>query len=94
MITVMEILTTMIGRAQRAYDRSRDMELPKDQRTFHRGRYEAYLQTIALINGKEVKDIRPLVLGVERMKIENREERKRAKAVGGSENIYQPRHSF
>lgn len=62
--TVMSILTTLIGRAQRADSEAENPLLPKDQRTFHRGRSEAYLQMIALINGVEVKDVRPLVFGV------------------------------
>lgn len=61
--TLLEVMTTTIGRAMRADARSRDHGLPKDQRDFHAGRREAYLQVIALINGSEVKSIRAGVLG-------------------------------
>ncbi len=62
-LTVMEILTTFIGRAMRADDDSKDMNLPKDQRDFHAGRRETCLQVVAMICGSEVKDIRSGVLG-------------------------------
>lgn len=61
--TVMEILATVTGRAMRADAESLDYDLPKDQRTFHAGRREAYLQMIALICGTDVKSIRSGVLG-------------------------------
>lgn len=63
MLTVLEILSTAIGRAIRADIKSKDESLPKDQRTFHAGRRESYLQTVALVMGKEVKDIRKPVIG-------------------------------
>lgn len=63
MKTVLEILATTIGRAIRADVKSKDEYLPKDQRDFHAGRREVYLQTVALIMDKEVKDIRKVVLG-------------------------------
>lgn len=63
MKSVMAILIDNIGRAMRANENSLNDSLPKDQRTFHAGRREAYLQNIALIAGEEVKDIRSGVLG-------------------------------
>lgn len=65
MVTVMEILTSNIGRAVRAHKKSKDNTLPKSQKDFHAGRREAYLQIIAQINGCEVKEIRKTVLGSE-----------------------------
>lgn len=66
--TVMEILATVTGRAMRADTSSKDDDLPKDQRTFHAGRREAYLQMIALICGTDVKSIRPGVIGTRESK--------------------------
>jgi hypothetical protein len=63
MKTVVEILSTVIGRAMRADINSKDESLPRSQQHFHAGRREAYLQTIALINDTEVRDIREGVLG-------------------------------
>lgn len=65
MVTIMEILTSNIGRAVRAHAKSNDATLPKSQRHFHAGRREVYLQIIAQINGVDVKEIRKTVLGSE-----------------------------
>jgi len=59
MLTIMEMLIINIARAIRAHIRSQDEALPKDQRDFHAGRREGYLQEIAMIANLEVKVVRP-----------------------------------
>ena len=57
------LLVIAVGRANRANDRSLDLNIPEDDRKFHAGQREAHLQTIALIMDTDVKPIRRLVLG-------------------------------
>ena len=63
MKTIPEMMVAAMGRANRAHAESQNMGLPKDQRDFHAGRREAYLQMVALIAGSEVREIRADVLG-------------------------------
>lgn len=56
-------MATLIGRAMRADQRSMDSELSPASKAFHAGLREAYLQSIALLAGTQVKDIRMGVLG-------------------------------
>lgn len=58
MLSVMEILIVNIARAVRAHLKSQDEKLPKDQRDFHAGRREAYMQDVAMIAQVEVKEVR------------------------------------
>jgi hypothetical protein len=62
-MTTLELVATLVGRAQRADARSVDLSLPKNQRDFHAGRREAYLQCVALLADSKVKNIRDGVLG-------------------------------
>lgn len=66
--TITEMLAITIGRAMRADADSKDVRLPRNQQNFHAGRREAYLQTVALITGSEVKAIREGVLGTQNAK--------------------------
>lgn len=62
---VLPKLSMWIGRAVRAHAKSKNTALPLEQRHFHDGRVEAYLQMVADICNVEVRQIRFEVLGSE-----------------------------
>lgn len=59
----LQMLVRYSGRTQRADMDSQDMSLPKNQRNFHAGRREAYLQMMADIAEVTVREMRETVLG-------------------------------
>lgn len=60
-MTPTQMLIQNVARAIRAFARSEDMTLPLEQRHFHKGRFEAYIQTVASLADDTVSNVRAAI---------------------------------